>query len=86
MICLPENVRSLTSPDGAVLLDLRRGKIFRLNPTGATILELLLRGYQEDRIAAELSERWGIDRHLAFADLHSFLNSLASNQLLPSED
>jgi hypothetical protein len=82
MIRLPENVRSLSNADGAVLLDLRRGKIFRINPTGATILELLLRGYEKDRIAAELSERWGIDHQLAFADLQTFLDSLASNQLL----
>jgi hypothetical protein len=86
MIRLPENIRSLTNADGAVLLDLRRGKIFRINPTGATILDLLLRGYERDRIAAELSERWGIDRHLAVADLQTFLNSLASNELLRCED
>jgi hypothetical protein len=82
MIRLPENVRSLSNADGAVLLDLRRGKIFRINPTGATILELLLRGYEKDRIAAELSARWGIDHQLALADLRTFLDSLASNQLL----
>lgn len=86
MICLSENVKSLTNADGAVILDLRRGKIFRINPTGATILELLLRGYEKDRIAAELSELWGIDPHLAFADLRAFLNSLENNELLHHED
>jgi hypothetical protein len=86
MICLSENVRSLTNADGAVILDLRRGKIFRINPTGATTLELLLLGYEKDRIAAELSERWGIDLDLASADLETFLNSLENNELLHRED
>jgi hypothetical protein len=86
MICLSENVRSLTNADGAVILDLRRGKIFRINPTGATILELLLLGYENDRIACVLSERWGIDPHLASADLETFLKSLENNELLHRED
>jgi hypothetical protein len=86
MMRLPENVRSLTNSDGGVILDLRKGKIFRLNPTGAAILELLIRGYEKDRVTAEISKRCGIDSTLVAEDLQSFLKSLESNELLHRED
>jgi hypothetical protein len=82
MMRLSENLRSVTNPDGGVILDLRRGKLFRLNPTGATILELLVRGYEEERITAEIGERYGVAPALVSTDVRGFLNSLASNGLL----
>jgi DNA-binding CsgD family transcriptional regulator len=82
MMRLSENVRTVTSPEGGVILDLRRGKLFRLNPTGATILELLVRGYGEERITAEISERCGVAPARVSTDVRSFLNSLAGNGLL----
>ncbi len=68
------------------MLDLQQGKMFRLNTTGATILELLARGYTEEHIAAEISRRCDVDSALASADVHSFLASLRNYSLLDEGD
>jgi hypothetical protein len=82
MTRLPENVRTVTNSDGGVILDLKRGKIFRLNPTGATVLELLARGYEDAQITAEISVRCETPSDVVGTDVQAFLALLASNELL----
>ncbi len=82
MVRLSQNLRTVTNADGGVVLDLRKGKIFRLNATGATIFELLVRGYEEEQIIADISNRCGIAPALVSRDVQDFLNVLASNNLL----
>ncbi len=79
---LSDDLRTATNADGGVILDLRRGKMFRLNPTAAAILELLGRGYTEQRIAAEMEGLCGVEAQLALRDVQAFLSSLAANGLL----
>jgi coenzyme PQQ synthesis protein D (PqqD) len=86
MIRLTRNLRTITSPDGAVILDLRRGKMFRLNATGAMVIEHLIRGDAEPCIAAEISRRLRVDLAVASADVRAFLASLESRGLLDADD
>jgi Coenzyme PQQ synthesis protein D (PqqD) len=79
---LSQHVRTVNNPDGGVLLDLQRGKMFRLNATGSTILELLVRGCAEEYIAAEISKRYGVELALASTDVQDFLASLKKNELI----
>lgn len=86
MLRLSGSVRTATNQDGGVVLDLEQGKMFRLNTLGATILEFLVRGWTEESIACEISERSRIDRALASSDVRAFLASLKTYGLLVERD
>ena len=60
MLRLSEDLRTVTNADGGVILDLRKGKMFRLNATDAVIFELLVSGREEEQIVADLSSRCGV--------------------------
>lgn len=85
MLQLSKNVRTVIDPDGAILLDLLEGKMLRCNRTGATILELLLRRYDQDEITAEFRRRYELSPDSAEADVRAFLTSLQNQGLLRQE-
>ena len=85
MLQLSKNVRTVIDPDGAILLDLLEGKMLRCNRTGATILELLLRRYDQDEITAEFRRRYELSPDSAEADVRAFLMSLQNQGLLRQE-
>jgi hypothetical protein len=82
MIRLSEHVRTVNSPDGGALLDLRQGRMYRVNGVGSMVLELLTNGNSEDVIAREISERCGVALDTAAADVRDFVASLTQNALL----
>ena len=82
---LSEQIRSTHDQDGAVLLDIRQGLMFRLNPVGSRILELLKLGYPESRITDEISRDFGADRETVKSDLGEFLAHLETHGLLESQ-
>jgi hypothetical protein len=86
MMRLSKNLRTVTNPDGGVVLDLHQGKIFRLNTTAATILELLARGCTEEGISAEISQRCDICNAVASADVRAFLHTLKDHNLLDEDN
>ena len=79
---LSEQIRSTHDQDGAVVLDIRQGQMFRLNAVGSRILELLKLGYPESRIADEISREFGADRETVKSDLREFLARLERHHLL----
>jgi hypothetical protein len=85
VIRLSSNLRTQVTTDGGVVLDLRRGKMFRLNPTAATILQLLVNGSTEKRIIEEICRNFGAEAEVATTDVRAFLASLAKHQLLERE-
>jgi len=86
MMHLSKNLRTVTNADGGAVLDILRGKMFRLNTTGAKILELLARGCTKESIASEISQSCGVDIGLVSADVHAFLAALRTAGLLDSDD
>jgi hypothetical protein len=82
MFRLTENLRTVISRDGAVLLDVDQGKIVRCNHTGATIVELLTRSFDEEQITAEVSRLYDISPGSVNVDVQAFLTSLESQGLL----
>lgn len=82
MLRLSEDLRTVTNADGGVILDLRKGKMFRLNATAAVIFELLVSGSEEEQIVADLSSRCGVASSRAQRDVQEFLDLLAANNLL----
>jgi hypothetical protein len=79
---LSEQIRSTHDQDGAVLLDIRQGQMFRLNRVGSRILELLKLGYPESRITDEISREFGAARGTVEIDLREFLSQLAKHCLV----
>jgi len=77
-----DDVRATHSPDGAIVLDIRHGQMFRLNLVGSRMLELLKQGLSEEEIATKVSEQFSIGRDTAAADLHEFLAHLERHRLV----
>lgn len=82
MLKLSAQVRSTHNQDGAVLLDIRHGQMFRLNLVGSRMLELLKQRHSEAQIVREISLEFTVDREIVEADLHEFLTHLEKHHLL----
>jgi hypothetical protein len=82
MFRLSEQVRSMHGQDGAVVLDILHGQMFRLNLVGSRILELLKQSYTEAEIAEQISREFGVGREVVAVDLREFLAHLERHHLL----
>jgi len=76
-----KDVRGLHSCDGGVLLDIRHGHMFRLNPVGSRIVELLKAGRSQAQIALEISEKFGVAVDTVREDVSEFLTTLERHRL-----
>jgi Coenzyme PQQ synthesis protein D (PqqD) len=54
-------VRSRQLDNDLILLDLRQGEYFTLNPTGADVWKGLERGLELGALDSEISTRWPVD-------------------------
>jgi len=79
---LANHVRTASTDEAAVLLDIQRGRMFSLNPTGSRILELLKAGTAFDQIAAQMAVEFAIAPETAAADTAQFLRQLGLHSLL----
>ena len=79
---LSEHVRSTHSQDGAVVLDILHGQMFRLNLVASQILELLKQGRTEREIVEHLSQEFGIEREILATDVCEFVEQLRQHHLL----
>jgi PqqD family protein of HPr-rel-A system len=75
-------VRSTRSEDGAIVLDIDHGQMFRLNPLGALILESLGKGCAETEIAHQIARQYNISEEAASADIREFLQPLEAHRLI----
>ena len=83
---LSEHVRSTHNEDGAVVLDILHGQMFRLNLVGSRMLELLKLGRSEREIANQVSQEFCIGREIVTSDFKEFLANLEKNHLLNVDD
>ena len=79
---ISDDVRSTETQDGSILLDVHHGQMFCLNLVGSKIFELLARGYDEARIAEEISSAYGVARDIASGDVREFLDALNRHHIL----
>ena len=66
------------------MLDLRRGAMFRVNPIGARVLDLLDQGEPPAQIAKKLSTEFAVPLSDVEADVTEFVESLKTRGLLDS--
>ena len=86
MYRVSDTVRSTHNRDGAIVLDVRRGKMFNVNFVGSRVLELLKGGSAESAIVDELSREFGISRDLAENDVREFLQTLKKCHLVEERE
>jgi Coenzyme PQQ synthesis protein D (PqqD) len=82
---LSAQVRSTHHQDGAVVLDILHGQMFRLNLVGSRMLELLKQGCAEEQITAEISGAFGVPPETVTTDFREFLAHLEKHHLVELE-
>ncbi len=81
MAAMPAHLRSIVDHDGAVILDIKRGEFFSMNPVGAYIWARLVDGQEIDKIAKALAEETGTDIVAILADVNDFITDLKCKHL-----
>lgn len=82
---IPTSVRISGSRDGAVLLDIDRGRCFSLNATGARIWSCLQEGCSRIQILDLLSQNFGsVPIDTLNSNLDNFLSELSKKGLIQS--
>ena len=75
-------IRRLSSADGGAVLDLRRGILFRVNPLGAKVMDLIEQGESPERIAERLSAEFQVALSEVESDVRDFIESLKARGLI----
>jgi len=79
---ISDTIRTTFSQDGATVLDLNHGKIFRLNLTASLILKQLSNGEAQSEIVNELSCRFGLAPQVIEPDVAEFMRSMEEQKIL----
>jgi hypothetical protein len=80
-----QDVRASVHEDGAVILHVERGSLFRINRTGLAILEELQAGHPPAAIAQRLGQRFGVEQEIVSRDTEQFVEDLVSQAILVRE-
>jgi coenzyme PQQ synthesis protein D (PqqD) len=83
---ISETVRTATNQDGAVLMDIRQGQLFSINPVGSRIWQQLNDGHTREEIAESFVTDFGISREQALNDVNEFVHHLEAQQLIRSSE
>ena len=82
MTLFPDSIRRVANADGGVVMDLRRGTMFRVNPLGAKVLDLIDMGNSPTEIAEKLSAEFNVPLNDVHADVEEFIESLKIHGVL----
>jgi hypothetical protein len=77
-------LKTIVDQDGAAILDIERGLISTLNPTGAHVWQGLQRGESLETIIANLAHETGEETLLVERDVREFVEDLKQKRLLPT--
>jgi hypothetical protein len=81
-----ENVKAVTSPEGLVLLHVRKGVFFRANLVGARIWANLSDGCSIARIVSGVAEEFDAPCDVVAKDVHEFIASLVDQGFLEKQE
>jgi hypothetical protein len=85
-ISISSEVRFVVNPEGAVLLNLERGRYQSLNGTGAAIWKEISGGASSDEVVTRLCDRYpAIPKERLESDVQTFLSQLAARGLVTLE-
>jgi len=77
-----DTIRRQSSAGGGAVLDLRRGILFRVNPLGARVMDLLEKGDSPERIAETLSSEFRVALGQVQSDVSDFIESLKARGVI----
>ena len=86
MRTVPNTTKSSHGRDGAIVLDTKHGRMFKLNPVGSRILELLKSGSAACEIIDRVCSEFGAPRDIVESDLHDFLLELENQRIVERND
>jgi hypothetical protein len=75
-------IRSASTEDGAVLLDVQQGRILGLNRMGSRVFEMLQGGLDREQITGEISKDFGVDADQVRNDVRDFIRALQEHNVL----
>lgn len=78
-------VRSTHNQDGAIVLDIERGRVLRLNVTASLIFERLQQGQAQSQIVDGIVQQFGMSREIVRADVTEFLKLLEQQGLVDTK-
>jgi hypothetical protein len=79
-----QSVRHSETQDGSVLLDIRQGLCFSINPVGSRIWSMIQEGQSFDGIVDSLTTEFGVPRQQICTDVMEFATMLQEHGLLLS--
>lgn len=77
-----ESVGETINQDGAVLLDIKQGLCFSMNPVGSKIWEMLKKQHSLDEIARALEVEFRVPRSHIDTDIVTFVGELKKRKLI----
>ncbi len=80
-----DSVRETINQDGAVLLDIKQGLCFSMNPVGSKIWEMLKKQHSLEQIANALEVEFQVPRSQIDADIDAFLAELRKRKLIEED-
>jgi coenzyme PQQ synthesis protein D (PqqD) len=84
LMALADEVRKVSNADGAVVLNLRHGKMFRLNPMGSRILDLLQHDTPLPEIGRQISTEFSVPVQVVERDVRDFVEQLRCHGVIDS--
>jgi hypothetical protein len=81
----PTHLRTVFDQDGAVILDIKLGKISKLNRTGSFVWRALEQGETPEAIAIRLASETGEEVSVVGRDVHQLITALAAQHLCPAD-
>ena len=82
MLSRPAHLRSIVDHDSAVILNIPRNTITRLDAVGAYVWERLQMGMEVDAIVTDLARDTGADSSVVTKDVEQFMEQLKSRHLV----
>jgi hypothetical protein len=79
---IAKSVRWTGTADGAILLDVRRGKYFSLNTIGVAIWRDIVAGRDVTDILRSLSNKYPHPEHTLARDLSTYLDALLETRVI----
>lgn len=83
----PSNtVRDTANQDGAVLLDIRQGLCFSINPVGSKIWQMIKQQHSLNEVVDTLAQEFSVPKERIHEDVVEFTSMLTANGLLVARD
>ena len=85
MYRLSPTLRTTSSEEGGVVLDIAQGRMFELNPIATRMVRYLGEGRTKEEIFDTISREFETSRETVSSDFQQFLEILLENQLVEKD-